>query len=142
MSNWVASMVYPRYSMLYPEVQKRQGKLEHEFFNDVKDADNYIAQLVKEGNSQEVRTFLNQFCQIEAEKAINTWRKLGEYLMVKYLDDAIKGEKNGQFDGNHKRIPNKVTRPGYSHEYIEKEFVRPNPERFRVKTAEEMENRK
>ena len=65
-----------------------------------------------------------------------------ELLMVKFLDDAIKGEKNGQFDGNHKRIPNKVTRPGYSHEYIEKEFVRPNPERFRVKTAEEMENRK
>ena len=27
-------------------------------------------------------------------------------------------------------------------EYIEKEFVRPNPKRFRVKTAEEMENRK
>ena len=141
-NNWVAQMVYPRYSMLYPEVKKRQGKLEHEFFNDVKDADNYIDQLVKEGNGQEVRTFLNQFCQIEAEKAINTWRKLGEYLMVKFLDDAIKGEKNGQFDGNHKRIPNKVTRPGYSHEYIEKEFVRPNPERFRVKTAEEMNNRK
>ena len=27
-------------------------------------------------------------------------------------------------------------------EYIEKEFVRPNPNRFRVKTAEEMDNRK
>jgi dipeptidase len=141
-NNWVASMVYPRYSMLYPEVKKRQGKLEHEFFNDVKEADLFVAQLVKEGKSEDVRTFLNQFCQNEADKAINTWRKLGEYLMVKYLDDAIKGEKNGQFDGNHKRIPNKVTRPGYSSEYIEKEFVRPNPKRFRVKTAEEMENRK
>ena len=141
-NNWVASMVYPRYSMLYPEVKKRQGKLEQEFFNDVEKTDLYIAQLVKEGKSEDVRTFLNQFCQNEADKAINTWRKLGEYLMVKYLDDAIKGEKNGQFDGNHKRIPNKVTRPGYSSEYIEKEFVRPNPKRFRVKTAEEMENRK
>ena len=141
-NNWVAQMVYPRYSMLYPEVQKRQGKIEHEFFNDVEEADRYVAQLVKDGKTQEVHTFLNQFCKVEAEKAINTWRKLGEYLMVKYLDDAIKGEKNGQFDGNHKRIPNKVTRPGYSSEYIEKEFVRPNPERFRVKTAEEMENRK
>ena len=141
-NNWVAQMVYPRYSMLYPEVQKRQGKIEHEFFNDVEEADRYVAQLVKDGKTQEVRTFLNQFCKVEAEKAINTWRKLGEYLMVKYLDDAIKGEKDGKFDGNHKRIPNKVTRPGYSSEYIEKEFVRPNPERFRVKTAEEMNNRK
>ena len=141
-NNWVASMVYPRYSMLYPEVKKRQGKLEQEFFMDVQEAEQHIAQLIQEGNNKEVRTFLNQFCQIEAEKAINSWRKLGEYLMVKFLDDAIKGEKGGKFDGNHKRIPNKVTRPGYSSEFIEREFVRPNPNRFRVKTAEEMEKRK
>lgn len=141
-NNWVASMVYPRYSMLYPEVKKQQLKIEEEFFNEVKEADNYVAQLVKEGKNQEVRTFLNQFSKIEAEKAINTWRKLGEYLMVKYLDDAIKGEKDGDFDGNHKRIPNKVTRPGYSPEYIEKEFIGNDPDRFRVKTAEEMNQRK
>jgi dipeptidase len=141
-NNWVASMVYPRYSMLYPEVQKRQATLEKEFFNDVKEAEKHIAKLIEKGENKQVQKFLNQFCKIQAEKAISSWKKLGEYLMVKYLDDAIKGEKNGQFDGNHKRIPNKVTRPGYSSEYIEKEFVRPNPERFRVKTAEEMENRK
>ena len=141
-NNWIASMVYPRYSMLYPEVKKRQGKLEQEFFSDVQDAEQHIAQLIEEGNNQEVRTFLNQFCQIEAEKAINSWRKLGEYLMVKFLDDAIKGEKGNDFDGNHKRIPNKVTRPGYPADYIQKEFVRPNPNRFHVKTAEEMEQRK
>ena len=141
-NNWVAQMVYPRYSMLYPEVKMRQDKLENEFFNDTKEADEYVIQLVSEGKNQEVSTFLSQFSKGEAEKAINTWRKLGEYLMVKYLDDAIKGEKNGDFDGNHKRIPNKVTRPGYSSEYIDREFVRPNPERFRVKTAEEMDNRK
>ena len=141
-NNWVAQMVYPRYSMLYPEVKMRQDKLENEFFNDTKEADEYVIQLVSEGKNQEVSTFLTQFSKGEAEKAINTWRKLGEYLMVKYLDDAIKGEKNGDFDGNHKRIPNKVTRPGYSSEYIDREFVRPNPERFRVKTAEEMDNRK
>ena len=52
-----------------------------------------------------------------------------------------KEKKNGKFDGNHKRIPNKVTRPGYPTEYIQKEFIEPNPERFRVKTAEEMEQR-
>ena len=141
-NNWVASMVYPRYSMLYPEVKKRQQKLENEFFNDTKEAENYINQLIKEGNNQEVRTFLNQFCQLQAEKAINTWRNLGEYLMVKFLDDAIKGEKGGKFDGNHKRIPNKVIRPGYPSEYVEKEFVRHNPNRFRVKSQEEMNNRK
>ena len=128
--------------MLYPEVKMRQDKLENEFFNDTREADEYVIRLISEGKNQEVSTFLTQFSKGEAEKAINTWRKLGEYLMVKYLDDAIKGEKDGKFDGNHKRIPNKVTRPGYSSEYVEKEFVRPNPERFRVKTAEEMENRK
>ena len=141
-NNWVAQMVYPRYSMLYPVVKERQENVEQKFFNDVKEAKEHINKLIENGKNQEVRSFLNQFCKTEAETAINSWRKLGEYLMVKFLDDAIKGEKDGQFDGNHKRIPNKVTRPGYSSEYIEKEFVSPNPERFRVKTAEEMDNRK
>jgi dipeptidase len=141
-NNWVAQMVYPRYSMLYPVVKERQENVEQKFFNDVKEAKEHINKLIANGKNQEVRSFLNQFCKTEAETAINSWRKLGEYLMVKFLDDAIKGEKDGQFDGNHKRIPNKVTRPGYSSEYIEKEFVSPNPERFRVKTAEEMDNRK
>jgi dipeptidase len=141
-NNWVASMVYPRYSMLYPEVKKRQSKLEEKFFTDVNEADKHVATLAQDGKTQEIRTFLNQFCQLEAEKAINSWRKLGEYLMVKYLDDAIKGEKGSDFDGNHKRIPNKVTRPGYPSEYIQREFIRTNPNRFRVKTAEEMEKRK
>ena len=141
-NNWVAQMVYPRYSMLHPIVKEQQNKLEQEFFNDVKDAENHVAQLIKDGKNQEVRTFLNQFSLVEADKAFTTWKKLGEYLMVKFLDDAIKGEKNGDFDGNHKRIPNQVSRPGYPAEYREKEFITPNPERFRVKTAEEMEQRK
>ena len=141
-NNWVASMVYPRYSLLYPEVKKRQEKIELEFRSDVEEADKYVTQLIEEGREKEVSTFLTQFSKTEAEKAINTWRKLGEYLMVKFLDDAIKGEKGNDFDGNEKRIPNKVTRPGYSSEYIQKEFVRPNPNRFRVKTEEEMNKRK
>ena len=128
--------------MLHPIVKEQQNKLEQEFFNDVKDAENHVAQLIKDGKNQEVRTFLNQFSLAEADKAFTTWKKLGEYLMVKFLDDAIKGEKNGDFDGNHKRIPNQVSRPGYPAEYCEKEFITPNPERFRVKTAEEMEQRK
>ena len=108
-NNWVAQMVYPRYSMLYPVVKERQENVEQKFFNDVKEAKEHINKLIENGKNQEVRSFLNQFCKTEAETAINSWRKLGEYLMVKFLDDAIKGEKDGQFDGNHKRIPNKVT---------------------------------
>ena len=42
-NNWVASMVYPRYSMLYPEVKKQQEKIESEFLNDVTKTDNQIA---------------------------------------------------------------------------------------------------
>ena len=141
-NNWVAQMVYPRYSMLYPVVRERQLNIEQNFEADVKDAQSHVAQLIKDGKNQEVRTFLTQFSLVEADKAYTTWRKLGEYLMVKFLDDAVKGEKDGQFDGNHKRIPNKVTRPGYPAEYCEKEFIQPHPDRFRVKTAEEMNQRK
>ena len=44
-NNWVAQMVYPRYSMLYPVVKERQENVEQKFFNDVKEAKEHINKL-------------------------------------------------------------------------------------------------
>ena len=140
-NNWVAQMVYNRYSELMPDLRKHQIELENAFTNQVKASDAKAMQLMKT-NPSEVRPFLTQCSKLSAEKALTTWKKLGEYFMVKYLDGAIKGEQNGKFMQNDKHIPGKVLRPGYSKEYIEHELVNPNPERFRAKTAEEMNKRK
>ena len=68
--------------------------------------------------------------------------KIGEYLMVKRLDGVLKMEENGKFVQNEKGIPPHVVRPGYPTDYARDEFVTPNPDRFRVKTKEELDKRK
>ncbi len=140
-NNWVASMVYNRYSELIPEVKKQQDMLENEFTAQLALADKRALKLLNE-KPEELVPFLNSWVERQSMHAHRTWTKLGEYLFVKYLDGAIKGEKNGKFDYNEKNIPNQVIRPGYNKEYIEKELVKPNPERFRLKTKEELDNRK
>lgn len=140
-NNWVAEMVYNRYSELMPVVEKAQHELEGLFFEQLKDNDNRAMQLLK-ANDPELIPSLTKFSLRQAERAHKEWQELGQYLMVKFLDGTVKGEKNGRFLENDKHVPQEVKRPGYTKEYIERELVSPDPERYRVLTKEEMDNRK
>ena len=137
-NNWVASMVYNRFSHLMPEVKVAQNKWETFFNEAVKQADEFAITT----DSVRMHKFLTDFSEAQANIAISEWKKLGEFLMVKYLDGVTKGEQNGTFEQNDKHIPNKVIRPGYPEDYNRKIFVTPHPERYRLKSNEEMEKRK
>lgn len=142
-NNWVAQMVYNRYSELMPVVAKHQEEMEREFFDELGVNDSRALEMINSQASEDkVVEFLTNFSNLQADKALRNWQRLGQYLMVKYLDGTVKGEKNGRFEQNELKIPQTVKRPGYSEEYIENVLVRPNPERFRVLSAEEMERRK
>lgn len=140
-NNWVAQMVYNRYSELMPVVEQRQNSLERSFFLALKENDEKALAIQRE-NPEKLIPFLTEFSLLQAERAHREWTELGQYLMVKYLDGTVKGEKNGRFEENDRHIPQSVKRPGYSQEYIGRELVNPDPERFRVLTKEEMDNRK
>ena len=43
----------------------------------------------------EARGFLTEFSVTQAENSTIEWKKLGEYLWVKYMDGNIKKEKDG-----------------------------------------------
>jgi len=137
-NNWVGSMAYNRYSEIIPEIKTAQVKWETFFNTAVKNADQFAIT----NDTVKMRQFLTDFSLAQAETALKAWTKLGQYLMVKYLDGITKVEKNGIFEQNEQHIPSKVTRPGYSEEYNRKTFVTPDPERFRMKSSEEMQNRK
>lgn len=141
-NNWVAEMVYNRYSHLIQDVEKSQLKLEKHFTDQLAEADKIAVELYQQQEPVKLEQFLNSFSNKQADKALATWKSLGEYLMVKYLDGTIKGEKNGKFEQNEKHIPQSVKRPGYPEDYIHRELVNPNPERFRVLTEDEMNQRK
>lgn len=45
------------------------------------------------------------------------WKKLGEYLIVKYNDQAIKPEKDGKFELTPDGLGKAVERPGFDENY-------------------------
>ena len=89
---------------------------------------------------KDARAFLTRFSVEQAEKSTGAWKKLGEYLLVKYMDGNIKKEKDGKFLQNDKHIPPGIIRAGYPQEYY-RMMVKENPG-LRMKTAEELKNRK
>ena len=141
-NNWVASMVYNRYSELMPELKELQKKWDNFFTESVKRTDATAVDMYR-NSSTAVTSMLTNYSVSQAENVTEAWRKMGEHFMVKYLDGVVKGtDEKGNFLQNDKHIPQKVTRPGYPEWYNRKEFVQPDKDRFRIRSQEEMNNRK
>lgn len=141
-NNWVGSMVYHRYSEMIPEVKALQKKWDDSFRYSVMSTD-ALAKDIYATSPEDVSEFLTQYSINQAQRVFEDWKKLGAYFMVKYLDGVTKGQdENGNFLKNSHNIPQKVIRPGYTEEYSREVFVKPDPERFRYRTQEEMDNRK
>lgn len=142
-NNWLGSMVYARYSRLIPYVKAEQEKWDNYFVNEIKAIDERGRELIAIPDERAIDNMITNFSCKQAEKATAAWKKMAEFLFVKFLDDAEKGtDEKGKFLRSNGNIPAKVIREGYPQDYIEKELVKPNPERFRLKTQEEMDKRK
>ncbi|MFA5046263.1 MAG: C69 family dipeptidase, partial [Paludibacter sp.] len=132
--NWVANYAYSKYSYMYPDIKKVQEKWESDF-NALVPA---IDKLTVGMNETDARIFLTDFSLQQAEKSTAAWKKLGEYLLVKYMDGNIKKEKDGKFLQNEYKIPPGIIRAGYPEEFL-RQMVKENPG-LRVLTEEEMKN--
>jgi dipeptidase len=140
-NNWVGSMVYNRYSLMMPELKELQKKWDNDFKYSVLATD-IIAKEIFASNPEDLSQFLTQYSVNQAQKVIAEWKTFGERLMVKYLDGVVKGtNEDGSFMQNSVHIPQKIIRPGYPEGYSRKEFVQPDPNRFRVRSKEEMDSR-
>ncbi len=91
-------------------------------------------------NQDDARQFLTSFSNLQAENSTAAWKKLGEYLLVKYMDGNIKKEQNGKFVQNEFHIPQSIIRAGYPEEFLRK-IAEENPQ-LKAKTEEELKNRK
>ena len=94
--NRVTNFVYSRYSDMIVDLQKVQGKLEEGFIHDV---NRFDAKAKASADNDEALThLLNDFSNRSAERMMNEWNKLDQYLLVKYIDGNIKKEKDGNFE--------------------------------------------
>lgn len=134
--NWVANYAYSKYSYMMSDIKKVQTKWENDF-NSLVPAMDKVAVSMSETDA---RIFLTNFSVSQAENSTASWKKLGEYLLVKYMDGNIKKEKDGKFLQNASNIPPSIIRAGYPEEFLRK-MVKENPG-ARVLTEEEMKNRK
>lgn len=112
--NWVSNMVYPRYSLMFPELEKVRNELENEYFNS-QDQIEKEALIASNSRGKEAGAkYLNNYSVQQAQKMLQVWKELAIKLIVKYNDMAVKPEKNGEYDMTPNGIAAPVKRPGYT----------------------------
>ncbi len=119
--NFVANWAYSRYSDMIQDIQKVQQELEGQFLADIDEIDRTALALYK-SSPQQCRDYLSDYCLRIGESTVARWKKLGEFLLVKYLDGNIKTELKqvkhpgyppawyriiAEQTGEHLRVPNK-----------------------------------
>ena len=87
--NWVANMAYARYSDMIVDVQTVQRELEGTFLAEQAEVDGAAADLFKRSPGL-ARDYLTRYSVERGERVTARWRKLGEQLLLKYLDGNVR----------------------------------------------------
>ena len=131
MNNWVANMVYPRYSMMIGDLRQAQRELEDYYFAD----QDSVLDAVKTMTPADRRDYLNKKSIAYAERMMQRWDKLAKHLIVKYNDQVVKKVDES---GNFQRWG--YDTPGYDQQFID--AIGPaTGDRYRLKTVIERRER-
>jgi dipeptidase len=99
--NFVSNWAYSRYSDIIQDVQKVQRELESEFLSRQPEVEKAALALWQQSPGL-ARDYLTAYSVEQGDRTTARWRKLGESLLVKYLDGNVRDEQG------------KVTHPNYS----------------------------
>jgi len=102
--NFVANWAYTRYSDMIVDIQKVQRELEGGFAAEIPEIDQAAKKLYEQSPLQ-ARDYLTHYSVKQGEVTVARWRKLGEFLLWKYMDGNVRDEKG------------KVTHPPYRPEW-------------------------
>ena len=126
--NWVANMVYPRYSLLFPSLQSVRDSLETSYFKQ-QGLIEQTALKLHEGSPEKCAEFLNLYSKEKAQQMLARWNVLARYLIVKYNDMIIHLEENGRFTRDQYGLGNRPKRPGYP-ERFKRALVKQTGDKF------------
>lgn len=130
--NWVANMVYPRYSMLFGDLKKVRDELENQYAANQKTVENEALELMKT-SKLEAEEYLDSYTNKVAGEMLERWKALGEFLIVKYNDGVTRKEENGVFKRTKHGLGERPVRSGYPNAYREK-IVQETGGRYAVPT--------
>ena len=108
MCNFVANMVYPRWSALYPDLREAQVELEDFFEADDAEVVSRAASLT----AVELSDFLSARVIANTDKMMARWDKLAKFLIVKHNDQIMLPSAGGEL------LPGRHTSPAYSPAFI------------------------
>lgn len=129
--NWVANMAYGKYNYMIKDIRKVQQELENGY-KEMLPAIDKAAQELYVKNPDKAKEFLTWYSATTADTATERWKKLGEYLLVKYMDGNMKKEVDGHFMDNGYGLSEMPDFPGYDEAYY-RSIVESAGERLQVK---------
>jgi dipeptidase len=115
-TNRIAQFAYLRYNHIGAEVRSLIDRHENARLKEVEAIDKTAMMLYKE-NPEYVREFLTNYSVNTANGLFDKWKKLDEYLLVKYIDGNTKKQNpDGSFmnNGHSPLIPPAPDFPGYT----------------------------
>jgi len=115
-TNRIAQFAYLRYNHIGTEVRSLIDRHENARLKEVEAIDKTAMMLYKE-NPEFVREFLTNYSVNTANALFDRWKKLDEYLLVKYIDGNTKKQNpDGSFmnNGHSPVIPPAPDFPGYT----------------------------
>ncbi len=110
MNNWVANMVYPRYSMMIGDLRAAQNELEDYYFADQEE----VLAAVEKMMPADRREYLNGKSIAYAERMMTRWDELAKFLIVRYNDQI---QRRVDENGNFLRWGYET--PGYDQQFID-----------------------
>lgn len=128
-NNYVANQAYNRYSDMIDDIRNVQKLFEDSIAIDVA----VVMEQAPEFEDPDIQRLIAQdLIDIWAEKATSGYRKLGDFLMVKYLDQSVKKQdEEGNFISTPHGKPVTPASSAFSKNYYES-IVRNNGKQFRV----------
>lgn len=127
--NWVADMIRPRYSLMIDDMRAVQKELEDTFESAQSGIESAALKLYQE-DPVKAKDFLTNYTDMTARTTVDRWKKLAEFLIVRYNDGARKLVKNGKIVAPATGNTAPLERPGYPEEFL-KELVKATGDRYK-----------
>jgi len=127
--NQVSNLGYTRYKDIHPEVADAQLAYEMEFIKNTPAIDAGALELYKTDKNAAV-AFLTNYSVNQGDRVTYGWKKLYQYLFMKYMDGNIKTER--PVPPGYKYYTPKVEQPGYSKDFY-KQIMEETGDKLKVK---------
>ncbi|HPI37781.1 MAG TPA: C69 family dipeptidase [Ignavibacteriaceae bacterium] len=89
--NFVSNFAYPKFSLIIDDIQKVQNELEGKFITRQEEIEKKAVALAKTSKTDAVE-YLTNYSNEMADLTVKRWKKLGEFLILKYMDGIVKNE--------------------------------------------------